>query len=78
MGDLPRRPKDDGDRSGAGTRPGQRPLLRRQPAPTGTAEPPEGVHPDAGSEVTGGAQLLPTDVLALADYVWALNQKGGS
>jgi hypothetical protein len=23
----------------------------------------------------GGAQLLPTDVLALADYVWALNQK---
>jgi mono/diheme cytochrome c family protein len=22
----------------------------------------------------GGAQLTPTDVLALADYVWALNQ----
>jgi hypothetical protein len=26
----------------------------------------------------GGAQLMPTDVLALADYVWALNQKSGS
>jgi mono/diheme cytochrome c family protein len=23
----------------------------------------------------GGAQLTPTDVLALADYVWALNQR---
>ena len=26
----------------------------------------------------GGTQLLPTDVLALADYVWSLNQKSGS
>jgi len=25
----------------------------------------------------GGAQLTPTDVLALADYIWALNQKSG-
>jgi hypothetical protein len=23
----------------------------------------------------GGVQLTPTDVLALADYVWALNQR---
>ena len=32
----------------------------------------------SGMPPMGGAQLLPTDVLALADYVWALNQKSGS
>ena len=32
----------------------------------------------SGMPPMGGAQLMPTDVLALADYVWALNQKGGS
>jgi hypothetical protein len=32
----------------------------------------------SGMPPMGGAQLIPTDVLALADYVWALNQKGRS
>lgn len=30
----------------------------------------------SGMPPLGGAQLLPTDVLALADYVWALNHRG--
>jgi hypothetical protein len=25
----------------------------------------------------GGAQLMPTDVLALADYIWSLNHPNG-
>jgi len=31
----------------------------------------------SGMPPMGGAQLTPTDVLALADYIWALNHQNG-